>query len=262
MYASQRLKPPIVPVSDYDAAHYHCQERQVTWCTRDRTVVRLQSQLVLQKKCWATQPAFESSVHRGIVTFGQGPSPVTCQYNNVDTSDEALGLQRLNSQTGTEKFCGLSTHCVTSLLRSQVLMSGLGWVIQHMCVNVWTTVTYRREVRKKFHLQESIHCLLQQRRCQNLLGVTDREDDCTTILSKRREPFIQKHNVTPRRHLQPYRCGNLKYRICISFWDARKGHETADRCACACVHVCHMTGDLMVLTVMMDVRIYRDIYII
>ena len=129
VYISQQLKAMIFPVSDYDAAHYYCQTRQVTWCRRDRTAVRLQSQLVLQKKCWATQTAFESSVHRGILTFGQGPSPVTCQYNNVDTSYEDLGLQRLNSQTGTEKFRGLSTHCVTSLLQSQVLMSELGWVI-------------------------------------------------------------------------------------------------------------------------------------
>ena len=66
--------------------------------------------------------------------------------------------------------------------------------------------------------------------------MTDRKDDCTTILSKRREPLVQNHNATSRRHLQPYRCGSLKYRIWISFWDARKGHETADRCARACVY--------------------------
>jgi len=68
------------------------------------------------------------------------PPPVTRQYNNVDTSDEALGFQRLNSQTGTETFRGLSTHCVTRLLRSQILMSQLGWVIRPVTAVAGTDV--------------------------------------------------------------------------------------------------------------------------
>jgi hypothetical protein len=163
--------------------------------------VRLQSQLVLQKKCSTTQTAFESSVHRGIVTFGQGPAPslpchLPAQYR---------GYQRRSCRLATSEFPDrhrevswlVYTLCysVTAVVGTDV-RAGMGDV---------TTCVYKRIDND--HLQTGSSKEI------SAAVLTDREDDCTTILSKRREPLTQKHNVTPRRHLQPYRCGNLKYRI-------------------------------------------------
>jgi hypothetical protein len=234
----------IVPVSDYDTAHYYCQTRQVTWCRRDRTAVRLQSQLVLQKKCWATQTAFESSVHRGILTSGQGPSPVTCQYNNVDTSDEDLGLQQLNSQTGTEKFRGLSTHTVLLRYcgRRYWCQSCDGWY--NVCVWMYRQRSYRvGKFKRNFS-------------CRSLLTVFCNKDDIKIILewltvkmtAVRSFRNVRNHsfkNTTshPDDTFSHTAATTRKYRIWISFWDARRWHETADRCARACVHVRHITGN-------------------